>query len=200
MKKNNIVKWMAGLLLLILAFSCKKKDASVTTPADYIKQSESISIPSAITLPVNEPNGNTTVISLFAKGVQKYKTRQKANAQTGVYEWYLSGPKADLYNESNSIIGMHGVGPYWTIFPGSIVEGEAFDPVRSATSNDAGSIDWLLLKRKQGTTPSGVFQNVDYIQRIATRAGKAPAADPLYLTDTVDMPYTAVYRFSRKNL
>jgi len=95
---------------------------------------------------------------------------------------------------------MHGVGPYWEVFPGSIIQGEAFDPARSAASNNAGSIDWLLLKRKSGTIPSGIFQNVDYIQRIATIGGKAPITVPVYLTDTVDMPYAAVYRFSRKNL
>jgi len=83
MKKNNKLNWITGILLLTFVSSCKKKDAPITTPAHYIKQSETVSIPSAITLPANEPNGNATVISLFAKGVQKYKSRQKANAGLG---------------------------------------------------------------------------------------------------------------------
>lgn len=117
-----------------------------------------------------------------------------------MYEWYLSGPKADLYDEINDLTGMHRAGPYWKLFLGGGIEGEAFTPARSAASNETGSIDWLLLKRKQGTMPTGIFRAVEYIQRIATNGGKAPVTAPISLNDVVDVPYTAVYRFSRKNL
>jgi hypothetical protein len=52
---------------------------------------------------------------------------------------------------------------------------------------------------KIGKTPTGKFSDVDYIQRIATNGGKAPAQLPLSAGETVDVPYTAVYRFSKIN-
>lgn len=201
MKKNFYsVQWMAVSLLLLLLTSCAKEHTHTMVPADFIRQSEALNIPAAVALPSNAPYGNTRLATFYAVGVQKYKARQKAGSEQGQYEWVLAGPKADLYDESNSIVGMHAAGPYWKLFLGGIIEGAPFDPARSAPGTDANSIDWLLLQPKPGTFSSGIFQKTDYIQRIATTGGKAPAAAPLSLTDTVDVPYTAVYRFSRKNI
>ena len=63
----------------------------------------------------------------------------------------------------------------------------------------ANSIPWLQLMPKAGKVPTGAFSNVNYIQRIATTGGKAPATAPASATETVDVPYTAVYRFAKKN-
>ena len=52
---------------------------------------------------------------------------------------------------------------------------------------------------KAGTTPTGIFADVDYIQRIATKGGKAPLTPPTSLTETVDVKYKTVYRFTRIN-
>jgi hypothetical protein len=52
---------------------------------------------------------------------------------------------------------------------------------------------------KAGKTPTGIFANVAYIQRIATQGGKAPVIPPASLNETVEVKYTAVYRFTSKN-
>jgi hypothetical protein len=40
---------------------------------------------------------------------------------------------------------------------------------------------------------------VDYVQRIATKGGKAPLTPPTAANETVDVKYKTVYRFSKKN-
>ena len=52
---------------------------------------------------------------------------------------------------------------------------------------------------KVGTTPTGIFADVDYIQRIATKGGKAPLTLPANIDETVDVKYKAVYRFTKIN-
>jgi len=52
---------------------------------------------------------------------------------------------------------------------------------------------------KTGTTPTGIFADVDYIQRIATKGGKAPLTPPANLSETISVKYKAVYRFTRIN-
>jgi hypothetical protein len=79
------------------------------------------------------------------------------------------------------------------------IYGQQFNPAKLAASPDAGSIDWLQLMPKTGKTATGIFTNVSYIQRIATKGGKAPTALPLSASDTMDVSYTAVYRFTKKN-
>jgi hypothetical protein len=52
---------------------------------------------------------------------------------------------------------------------------------------------------KIGKTPTGIFSDVDYVQRIATKGGKAPLTPPADLFQTVDVKYKAVYRFTKIN-
>jgi hypothetical protein len=76
---------------------------------------------------------------------------------------------------------------------------QVFTPAKSAASPDPGSIDWLLLMPKTGKVPTGIFANVSYIQRIATKGGKAPTTLPVSAGETVEVKYTAIYRFTKKN-
>jgi len=55
------------------------------------------------------------------------------------------------------------------------------------------------LMPKVGTTPTGIFADVDYIQRIATKGGKAPLTPPSDIDETIDVKYKAVYRFTKIN-
>jgi len=57
----------------------------------------------------------------------------------------------------------------------------------------------LLLMPKAGKIPTGIFTNVSYLQRIATKGGKAPTIPPVNATDVVDVKYTAIYRFTKQN-
>lgn len=199
MKKNNLKKIillpaMASIILL----ACKKdKTNEAPSPADHIAKSETLLIPAEIELPANAPAGNSRVATYYAEGVQKYKSQAKAGAP-GTYEWVFVAPKADLFDISNRKVGTHGAGPYWALSVLDSIFAQAFTPAKTATP-DASSIPWLQLMPKTGKTPGGLFANVSYIQRIATTGGKAPSIAPTSLTDTADVFYTAIYRFSKKN-
>ncbi|HVG11577.1 MAG TPA: DUF3455 domain-containing protein, partial [Flavisolibacter sp.] len=168
-------------------------------PAYYITKSEKLEIPGAIQVPANLPGGNTRVATFFAEGVQKYKAQQKAG-DPATYEWVFVAPEADLYDKTNKKIGTHTAGPSWQLFGSAdSIFAQQFSPPRTAPSTEPATIDWLLLMPKVGKTPTGIFANVAYIQRIATQGGKAPVTPPASLNETVEVKYTAVYRFTSKN-
>lgn len=200
MKKNTqTASLLLSLLFIVTMLSCKKNEpVNISLPAYQIKASEKLSIPTEIDLPINAPFGNARVATYYATGVQKYKAQQKAGSEAGVFEWVFVAPQADLYDATNKKVGIHGAGPYWTISITDTIFAQQLTPAKTATP-DANSIPWLLLIPKTGITPTGLFGNVAYIQRIATKGGKAPVTAPTNLTQTVDVPYTAVYRFSKKN-
>lgn len=194
---------LAVSLLLATLAGCKKENAADThSPAYHINQSEGLFIPATVDLPANLPNGNSRVATYYAEGVQKYKAQLKPGSTTE-YEWVFVAPQAELYDASNTKTGTHGAGPFWQIPHPQVgindsIFGQQFNPIKSATP-DANSIPWLLLMPKTGKTATGIFTHVAYIQRIATTGGKAPATAPVSITDTADVFYTAVYRFTRKN-
>lgn len=184
---------------IAVLYSCKKSKPTEDTnsPAYQIKQSESLFIPATVALPLNEPKGNSRVATLYAEGVQKYKAEQIAG--TNAYKWVFVAPKATLYDATNKQVGIHSAGPTWQLFGGDTIYAQPFTPARTEPSPNGYSIDWLLLMPKDGKTATGIFSNVSYIQRIGTVGGKAPATPPTSATDTVDVKYTAIYRFSKKN-
>lgn len=175
-------------------------EANGNSPAAHIEASENLDIPAAVAVPANLPNGNTRVATFYAVGVQKYKARIKAGSDSVAYEWVFVAPQAELYDITNAKVGMHGAGPFWTISPSDSIFAQQFSPARTAPSPDLESIDWLLLRPKAGTTPTGIFADVDYIQRIATKGGKAPLTPPASLTETAEVKYKTVYRFTKINL
>lgn len=174
-------------------------EANGNSPAAHIAASENLSLPVIVSVPENLPNGNTRVATYYAVGVQKYKARIKAGSDPVSYEWVFVAPQAELYDITNAKVGSHGAGPFWTTSVSDSIFAQQFSPPRTAPSDDPGSIDWLLLMPKVGTTPIGIFADVDYIQRIATKGGKAPLTPPTALTQTVDVKYKAVYRFTKIN-
>jgi hypothetical protein len=203
MKPNFKASFFIASVLLLVITSCKKEKVDINSPAYHIAESEKLVIPAEVDLPANLPAGNTRVATYYAEGVQKYKAQVKAGSHPVSYEWIFVAPKADLYNSGNAKVGTHGAGPFWSvpqIQSGMIdsIFAQQFTPAKTATPA-ANSIPWLLLMPKTGKTPTGIFANVYYIQRIATTGGKAPAIAPLAATDTADVFYTAVYRFSKTN-
>ena len=92
-----------------------------------------------------------------------------------------------------------GQGLSGQLSPLDSIFGQQFSPARTAPSPDPESIDWLLLMPKVGTIPTGIFADVDYIQRIATKGGKAPLTPPTSLSETVEVKYKTVYRFTKIN-
>jgi hypothetical protein len=205
--KNKYVltsKLFASITLITAAIgllsSCNKdKKTDLNSPAYFISQAESLAIPDAVALPGNLPNGNTTVATFFANGVQKYKAQEVAGSNPVSYQWVFVAPQADLYDINNNKVGVHSAGPDWELSAADSMFGQSFTPPRTAASTDANGIDWLLLMPKTGKVSTGIFANVSYVQRLATKGGKAPATPPATATDVIDVPYTAIYRFSKKN-
>ena len=174
-------------------------EANGNSPVAHIIATENLTIPAIVSVPENLPNGNTRVATYYAVGVQKYKARIKAGSDPVSYEWVFVAPQADLYDITNAKVGTHGAGPFWSTSPLDSIFGQQFSPARIAPSPDPESIDWLLLMPKIGTTPTGIFADVDYIQRIATKGGKAPLTPPSDINETIDVKYKAVYRFTKIN-
>lgn len=190
---------MAALLATGIIACIPDPDIVTNSPAYQIYKSEKLVIPDAIALPANLPKGNTRVATFYAKGVQKYKAGEKKGSDPVSYEWVFVAPQADLYDVTNAKVGTHGAGPFWEVSTQDSIFGQQYSPPKAAPSPYTGSIDWLLLMPKTGTTPTGIFADVSYIQRIATKGGKAPLTLPVSANQTVDVPYTAVYRFTKKN-
>jgi hypothetical protein len=184
---------------LQIASAASSLEANGNSPAAHIIASENLTIPAIVSVPENLPNGNTRVVTYYAVGVQKYKARIKAGSDPVSYEWVFVAPQADLYDITNAKVGTHGAGPFWSTSPFDSIFGQQFSPARTAPSPDPESIDWLLLMPKIGTTPTGIFADVDYIQRIATKGGKAPLTPPVSLAETVEVKYRTVYRFTKIN-
>jgi hypothetical protein len=187
------------LSVLLIINGCDKVE-NENSPARKISESEKLVIPAAIELPANTPNGNARVATFYAEGVQKYKSQQKAGTNPATYEWVFVAPEAVLYDASNKKVGTHSAGPTWQL-NGSTTDSiyaQQFTPAKTAPGTDPASVDWLLLMPKTGKTPTGIFANVSYIQRIATIGGKAPAILPNGPNETIDVKYTAIYRFTKK--
>ncbi|GAA4668714.1 MULTISPECIES: DUF3455 domain-containing protein [Amycolatopsis] len=126
------------------------------------------------------PDGHKLVLAAHVEqGAQVYTCSAGA--------WTLLEPAAVL--RSGSTVVLHTKGPQW-ISPadGSAVTGSAV-----ANVPVEGAVPQLLLKAtaNRGT---GLFGSVDYIQRLATRGGVAPAGQ---CTDGAlqAVPYSAEYRF-----
>jgi Protein of unknown function (DUF3455) len=202
MKLNAVINTvLISSLMMTIAAGCKKEEGPIgDSPLFHIVMSEKLEIPAAIDLPVKTPGNYKRVATYYAEGVQKYRAQQKAGSDPATYEWVFVAPQADLYDASNRKIGTHSAGPTWQLFGGKdSIHAQQFSPPRTAPSPDATSIDWLLLMPKVGTMPTGIFKDVIFIQRIATKGGKAPAKLPVSANETVEVKYTAVYRFTKSN-
>jgi len=203
MKQDRSKKfiWIPVVLLTIVAACSRDNEMDTNSPAYQISESEKLVIPAAIDLPANLPGGNTRVATFFAEGVQKYKAQPKAGSSPVTYEWVFVAPQANLYDATNKKVATHSAGPTWQLLNSvtDSIYGQALSPAKSTPSSDPTSIDWLQLMPKTGKVPTGIFENVSYIQRLATKGGKAPATLPLNANEMIDVKYTAIYRFTKKN-
>ena len=196
---NFVTLLLSFIACILVLFSCKKENKEDHLPPSYnILESEKLIIPDAVAVPENLPAGNTRVVTYYAEGIQKYRSQVKPGSDPVTYEWVFVAPEADLYDVTNKKVGTHGAGPYWEISASDSIFAQQYAPPKTATP-DTSSIPWLLLMPKVGKTPTGIFQNVSYIQRIATKGGKAPREVPTAEGQIQNVKYTAVYRFTRKN-
>jgi hypothetical protein len=140
--------------------------------------------------------GGGVLIHASGDGTQDYVC--KALANDAGYAWTLVTPAATLSDCHGTVIGHHFASeagaafPEWQTTDGTYVVGSKHAPF------DAGSasIPWLLLGAVDAGG-SGTLSRTDYIQRLETDGGNAPATgcDGNNVGGTVNVPYTAEYFF-----
>jgi len=96
----------------------------------------------------------------------------------------------------HKLIGKHyfdeGKNPTWELNDGSRISGVK---VQQASAPDTTAIPWLLLKATR-SGGSGSLKQVQFIQRIRTNGGKAPAvANRQKMGQPIEVPYAAEYLF-----
>ena len=115
------------------------------------------------------PPDQELLIQLHATGVQIYQCQ--AQRDPSQFEWGFKSPEATLFTKRGRIFGKHYAGPTWEANDGSKIIG---DMLASRQSPKPNAIPWLLLRVKV-TLGHGAFSNVNYIQRLNTVLGSAPA-------------------------
>jgi len=105
----------------------------------------------------------------------------------------LKAPEADLVDGAGMKIARHYAGPTWEAKDGSKVMGE---PVARDNGPDPTAIPWLLLSAKS-TSGTGLLSNTQFIQRLRTAGGKAPAdgCDQAHAGAESRVAYSADYLF-----
>lgn len=138
------------------------------------------------------PEGETLLFQAHGKGDQIYTCKK---GETG-YAWILKAPDARLLNANGDIVGRHFAGPTWEASDGSRVMGKVS---ANSPSPDPASIPWLLLSAT-GHQGEGKMSPVSSVQRLKTKAGKAPRSgcDEWASGKEVRVPYEAEYYFYGK--
>lgn len=129
------------------------------------------------------PQGSTLEFAAFGVGVQIYHWNGTS--------WGAPTPAATLYADAglNAVVATHFAGPTWQSNSGGKVVGT----VLNRCTPDAASIAWLSLS---GIADGpGIFQQVNFIQRLHTVGGNAPAAPGTVIGQEARIPYTADYLF-----
>jgi hypothetical protein len=144
-----------------------------------------LAIPAAVAV----PPGATLVERFHATGAQVYGCA----AANGAYAWTLKRPDATLFDAANAEAGKHGAGPSWTAKDGSSVTGAK---LAQADAPLPDAVPWLLLKATS-TAGHGRLGTVTFIQRLATKGGKAPATgcDAAHAGAELRVGYSADYYF-----
>jgi hypothetical protein len=159
--------------------------------------------------PVTDPSiavpdgGGGVLLHAMGSGTQNYQCKATPNDSGGPqYTWTLVTPEANLTDCHANVIGHHFASeagsafPEWETTDGTYVIGTKHLPTFTPDGG-AASIPWLLLTRVDAGG-SGTLSMTDYIQRLNTDGGNAPAAGCAASGDvgaTTDVPYTADYYF-----
>jgi len=129
------------------------------------------------------PNRSTLLLSALGVGVQIYHWNGTS--------WGTATPSATLYADAglHGVVATHFAGPTWQSNSGGRVVGTVLDRCTS----DAASIQWLSLS---GIADGpGIFQDVNFIQRLHTVGGNPPSTAGTTIGEERKIPYTADYLF-----
>jgi hypothetical protein len=191
-----------ALALALVASSCAPEAVPpATAPAAPPSAASPVSAaPSIAPGPIAPPAtpdaivvaGTPVLLKAAAKGVQVYACKAK-EAAPSTFEWTLTGPDAQLFDDRGQPIGKHYAGPTWELADGSKVIGKLRGKVDAP---DPNAIPWLSLDAKE-TQGTGLLTRVKNIQRVATAGGKAPATgcDAAHAGAETRVDYTATYYF-----
>ena len=139
------------------------------------------------------PAGEQLLLQVHAKGDQIYTCK----ADGAQFTWTLKAPDATLFDKAGKPFGKHFAGPAWEANDNSLVTGKA---VANSPSPDPDAIPWLLVSvvSRDG---NGVLARVNFIQRLNTQGGKAPASgcDAAHAGQELRVPYAADYLFYAPN-
>ena len=139
---------------------------------------------------ISVPDHTRIVTALQAEGVQIYEAKTQSNGSLG---WSLVGPDAKLETLDGQLVGLHSVGPRWKANDGSEVKAIK-PPVQNWKSPDPKSVAWLLLE-VSSEGGNGLFSGVQYVARVSTIGGAAPADAPTKAGEKKSVPYRAIYLF-----
>jgi hypothetical protein len=207
MTMHRSILWKpAMIVLLLLAVSSALADPQLfrrkcrtQEPVDVYAGAAPPKQPKAVTRPqpiipesLEPPEDYVLLFEFRAEGVQIYECKAKKNSPNE-FEWVLTAPDATLFDDRGEKAGTHTAGPTWEAKDGSRIVA-----VKKASFIAPGgrAIPWLLLgvKSHKGT---GVFSNVEFIQRVDTWAGLPPVDGATKENDgkQVRVKYEATYRF-----
>jgi hypothetical protein len=144
--------------------------------------------------------GRRVVAHALAKGTQNYACTAGPADAGSHYAWALTGPEAELSGSGGSTMGRHfaspagASAPEWQTLDGTFVVGKkmaAFTP-----TGTTGDVPWLLI-HVESHSGAGSLAEAQYVQRVNTHGGVAPAAgcDEAHAGATQKIPYTADYFF-----
>jgi hypothetical protein len=174
---------VAGLAVAVAAIGAVTYDASAATTAP---DARSVAIPAIPTI-IKPPAGSRPVGAfVVTKGTQNYTCVVADGTTTGAYTG-ASVPEAQLIGTGGRI--HHFAGPSWQ----SLRDGSLVTAVKDQSSPRAGTIPELLLK-VNSHTGKGILSKADWINRLYTSGGVAPAGS-CTAGQTVQVPYGAVYVF-----
>jgi len=175
-----IVTGMATVMAAIGAVSYQASAAEVAAPAAQGSDARAVSIP-LIPTAIQPPEGSRPIGAYVVQtGTQNYTC-----GDTKTYG--SSTPEAELIGTGGRV--HHFGGPSWQ----SERDGSLVKASKTADSPRAGTIPELLLT-VTSHSGHGIMDRADFINRLYTSGGVAPAA-PCTPGTVASVPYTAVYVF-----
>jgi hypothetical protein len=181
-----------SLFASLTGFSTYSLAGELSNRSNKVENSTTIAIPQQLQL----SSSQALLYHTSAKGVQIYTCQPKEN-DSQKFSWKLKAPEATLYvsigGNKQVAIGKHYAGPTWEHKDGSKIQGKIKAKVDAPVAN---AIPWLLLD-VTSHEGQGTFGKIDYVQRIGTNGGQAPAkgCDPTKKNAEVRVDYTADYYF-----
>lgn len=133
------------------------------------------------------PEGYELTLKTTGVGVQVYD----CNASGA---WTFREPRAGIFKQNGKLVATHFRGPTWqSVKDYSSVVGTV--KAQTAAPNPQQDIPWLLLGATSNTGgPDSAFGEVDYIQRLDTKGGVAPAGS-CTTGQVAKVPYSSTYNF-----